>query len=288
MGCRARVWAATRRRRGALALCAGLTASPDILDIGCGPGRQSLVLARATGGQVTAVDLHAEFLEEVRQHAATAGLGDRLRVVQADMRDLPFEPASFDLIWSEGAAYAMGVAEALVRWRPLLRPGGYLGYSDLVWTGDVRPTDVQEFFATGYPEMTDVGGNLRRITEAGYALVGQFRLPESAWWDEYYTPLEARLPGLRERYRSDDAALSVIGSTAREIELRRRYPDSYGYQFSIARRPDHDEVAIRALRHGSSLGGFVLDEAEAVAVGVGRCEALHNGPHAFAALDGIA
>jgi hypothetical protein len=42
------------------------------------------------------------------------------------MRDLPFEPGSFDLLWSEGAAHIMGVSEALAAWRPLLRMGGYV------------------------------------------------------------------------------------------------------------------------------------------------------------------
>src|SRR5262245_34626905 len=100
----------------ALAMCTGLAPTPDILDIGCGPGRQTLVLARATGGHVTAVDLHADFLDELRDGAADADLSDRITPIQADMGDLPFEPATFDLIWSEGAAYAMGVAAALVAW----------------------------------------------------------------------------------------------------------------------------------------------------------------------------
>ena len=42
----------------ALALCMGLPAPPVILDVGCGPGVQTMTLARATGGRVTAVDLH--------------------------------------------------------------------------------------------------------------------------------------------------------------------------------------------------------------------------------------
>lgn len=49
--------------RKALALVPGLPAAPCILDLGCGPGRQSLVLAEQSGGQVTAVDLQSAFLE---------------------------------------------------------------------------------------------------------------------------------------------------------------------------------------------------------------------------------
>ncbi|NRA02079.1 MAG: hypothetical protein HRU00_05690 [Myxococcales bacterium] len=42
--------ASTRR---ALALVPELPSAPRILDLGCGPGRQTLVLARETGGQLT-------------------------------------------------------------------------------------------------------------------------------------------------------------------------------------------------------------------------------------------
>ncbi len=60
-------------------------------------------------------------------------------------------------------------------------------------------------------------------------------VPDAAWWDDYYTPLEARLPALRGRYANDPAALAVVESTAREIAMRRRYPQSYGYVLFAAR-----------------------------------------------------
>lgn len=218
----------------ALAMCTELPARPRILDIGCGPGRQSLVLARTSGGHVTAVDLHEPFLDQVREAAAAEGLGDRVTAVRADMRALPFEAASFDVVWSEGAVFIMGVAAALASWRRLLRPGGCLVFSEIVWTGKERPAVVADVLA-GYPAMTDVEGNLRLIAEAGYELVGRFTVPESGWWDEYYAPLEARLPALRERYRADAEALAVVESTAQEIDLRRRYASSYDYHFFVAR-----------------------------------------------------
>lgn len=218
----------------ALAMCTELPAQPWILDVGCGPGRQSLVLARVAGGHVTAVDLHEPFLEQLLEAAVGEGLGDRISAVQADMRALPFEAASFDLVWSEGAAFVMGVAAALAAWRRLLRPGGYLAFSEIVWTGHDRPAAVAELMA-GYSAMTDIEGNIARIAEAGYDLVGHFPVPESGWWDEYYTPLEARLPALRDRYRDDADALAVVESTAQEIDVRRRYAEGYDYQFFVTR-----------------------------------------------------
>jgi ubiquinone/menaquinone biosynthesis C-methylase UbiE len=219
----------------ALALCAGLPAQPDILDVGCGPGLQTVTLARATGGQVTAVDLHEEFLDQLRGHASSDSVADRIAIMRGDMRDLPFGPASFDLVWSEGAAYIMGTFEALVDWRRFLRSGGYVAFSELVWTTPDRPAEVVELYARGYAGMTDVAGNRARIRDAGYELVGHFRLPEAAWWDEYFGPLEAKLPALFKKYAGDDAALAIVDETRREIDLRRRYPESFGYEFFVAR-----------------------------------------------------
>ncbi len=59
-------------------------------------------------------------------------------------------------------------------------------------------------------------------------LLGHFALPDAAWWENYYNPLEARLPELRSRYESDEEALAVIQMTEAEIVLRRKFPDAYG------------------------------------------------------------
>jgi hypothetical protein len=86
--------------------------------------------------------------------------------------------------------------------------------------------------------MTDVDTNLDSFRGAGYEILGRFTLPDGDWWDDYYTPLEAKLPTLSERYAGDDAALAIVESAAREIEVRRRYPASYGYEFVVARAID--------------------------------------------------
>jgi SAM-dependent methyltransferase len=218
----------------ALALCRGLPPRPEVLDIGCGPGLQTLALARALPGPITAVDLHPEYLEQLERAARAGGVADRVTTVVADMRALPFPDASFDLVWSEGAAYIMGFANAVAEWRQLLRPGGCLAVSELVWLTPDPPAEVADFFGQEYPAMADIETNLAIFEAAGYEVLGHLTLPEAAWWDDYYTPLAAKLPALRKRYRGDPDALAVVESTAREIEMRRRHPDAYGYESFVA------------------------------------------------------
>jgi SAM-dependent methyltransferase len=220
----------------ALSLCRGLPEAPAIVDIGCGPGMQSTVLAEASGGHVTAVDTHEEYLDQLKARADVAGVSESGDVVSADMNDLPLAPGVFDLVWSEGAAYIMGVEAALVAWRRLLKPGGFIAFSELVWLRHDPPSDVKEFFGSEYPPMTDVATNSETVRRCGYELVGHFTLPDSAWWEDYYTPLEAKVPALLEKYAGDEVALKVVRATAREIEMRRRFGDWYGYEFFVGQR----------------------------------------------------
>lgn len=219
----------------ALALCEDLPDRPEALDVGCGPGMQTLALAHALNGRVTAVDLYDEYLDELRRRVASAGLGDRVRALRADMRQLPLPDDAFDLVWSEGAAYIMGFDQALASWRRLLRPDGCIAVSELVWLTDERPEEAARFFAAAYPAMKTVEEACDSVRSAGYELLGSFVLPDAAWWEHYYGPLEAKLPGLRRRFDGEPTALTIIGETESEIAIRRNYPDAYGYAFLVGR-----------------------------------------------------
>ncbi len=180
---------AAEHTRRALAACEGLTTEPAVLDVGCGPGLQTMTLAAETTGPVLGVDRVPAYLHQLTANAAAAGLEKRVLPLVADMNDLPFERNTFDLIWSEGAAYIMGFAEAMAAWRPLLRPGGYLAATELVWLKPNPPEEAVTFWNAEYPPMTTVEKRLADVHAAGYTVVEHFSLPDAAWWDDYYTPL---------------------------------------------------------------------------------------------------
>jgi hypothetical protein len=149
------------------------------------------------------------------------------------MTRLPFVPASFDAIWSEGAAYIMGLERALTAWKEFLRPSGFIAVTELVWLQADPPAEAAEFFSEAYPAMADVEQILRIVQRCGFDVVGHFTLPDKAWWTDYYGPLESKLPYLFRKYGGDEEALAIVEAARREIEVRRLYPRSYGYEFFI-------------------------------------------------------
>ena len=220
----------------AFELCSELPKSPEVLDIGSGPGLQTLVLAEACSGHILAVDTCQEYLQQFRKRVEEAGLRGRVEARNADMTKLNLPEASLDLIWCEGAAYIMGISEALEAWRSFLRDRAYLAFTELVWLEENPSAEVANFFREEYPAMTSCGAIEQKVVEAGYQLAGTFTLPDSAWWDDYYTPLESKLPSLKHKYEGDQEALGVIAMTEAEIDMRRRFGESYGYQFFVARK----------------------------------------------------
>ncbi|MBE0480498.1 MAG: class I SAM-dependent methyltransferase, partial [Dehalococcoidia bacterium] len=153
--------------RKALSMAGKLPDKPRIIDIGCGPGMQTLDLASATDGVITAVDNWQPFLDQLEKKAAQEGLQDQIKTVNADMAALDFEDASFDLVWSEGAAYIMGFQNALHSWKRLLKKPGCLVVSEIAWLRDNPPEEVREYFAAEYPAMRDIESNLDLIRGAG-------------------------------------------------------------------------------------------------------------------------
>jgi SAM-dependent methyltransferase len=220
----------------ALALCRGLPASPAILDLGCGSGAQTFHLAELTAGSIVAVDRHAPSIERLRAMVTERGLSDRVRPMVGDMAHPGLPPESFDLTWSEGALYNLGIGNALRVCHGLLRPGGYLAFTDAVWRQENPPPEVKASFDLDYPTMGRVPDILAAIERGGFSLKGRFTLPDEAWWDDFYAPMERRIEELRVKYAADTEALAVLDQLAQEPEMHRRHSDCYAYEFFVARR----------------------------------------------------
>ena len=183
-----------------------------------------------------ALDSHAPSIERLRATVDVQGLAERIQPMVGDMAEPGMPPASFDLVWSEGALYNIGIEKALRICHGLLRPSGYLAFTDAVWRRDNPPPEVKTSFEADYPAMGRVPDVLAAIERSSFSLIGHFTLPDESWWKDFYTPMEIRIEELRGKYGADDEALAVLDQLAQEPEMHRRYSDCYAYEFFVARR----------------------------------------------------
>jgi SAM-dependent methyltransferase len=105
-----------------------------VLDAGCGGGRHAYYAAR-NGADVWAVDI-GPAVEVAKANNRSL---DNVRVAQADVHHLPFEPASFDLVYSIGVLHHLPDPESA--FRNLLRyvkPGGWI-HIYLYWKPENQP-----------------------------------------------------------------------------------------------------------------------------------------------------
>ena len=215
---------------------------PRILDIGCGPGAQTLCLAEISNGEVFAVDNHAPFIDNLKRNAKERGLEKLVHPTLADMTKLPFENGSFDMIWAEGSIYIIGVETGLEQLRPLLKNDGIIAFTEVSWLKANIPEELNQFWMNAYPAITSIDENIRRIEGIGFDMIGHFILPDQDWWDDYYDPIQEKLPSLREKYKDDLEGMDVIMAAEKEIDLHHRFSSYYGYVFYIAEREDKETV----------------------------------------------
>jgi ubiquinone/menaquinone biosynthesis C-methylase UbiE len=221
--------------RKAYNLIKNYVSEPHILDIGCGPGMQTIELGSLTDGTILATDMNEEFLTVLSENAKKYGLSQKIKIEKADMKNLPYQARQFDVIWSEGAIFIMGFENGLREWRKFLKQSGILVVSELSWIKENAPKEAVDFWMDAYPAADTVEGNIQKAINSGYEVIDSFVIPESAWWDHYYDPLEKRLSQFSEKYKKDEEALKTIADMQYEIELFRKYHEYYGYVFYLLR-----------------------------------------------------
>ena len=210
-----------------------------ILEIGCGNGNATAVLAELSDAKIIALDHDQAALDRLMAMLSTKQLSKNVDTICQDMSALDFpnvfqndcQNAAFDLIWIETSIYIIGVEQALNRWRHFLSEQGMLVFNDLVWLTSTPHIEAKQYWLDAYPDMVSVATRISQINAAGFRVVDQFQLDKTAW-QNYYTPLKARLIEL-----SDELSHSkVLNDINREIEIYETYLGEFGYQFFILQK----------------------------------------------------
>lgn len=122
-----------------------LSPGSQILDLGCGPGRDIRIFSEA-GHNPIGIDMNPAFIEMARRHG---------EVIDGDIREISsvFSPLSFDGVWAQASLVHLQrtAVELLLRdLRDLLRPNGHI-YACVPATGEtgwVDESDGRRWYTT--------------------------------------------------------------------------------------------------------------------------------------------
>jgi sarcosine/dimethylglycine N-methyltransferase len=121
-----------RLATAALIDLAPVGAGDRVLDAGTGIGGTARLIAAERGARVTAVDLTPEYCDVARWLNDAVGLGHMIEVLEADVTELPFDDATFEVVFSQHVQ--MNVADKrrlYAEAHRVLVPGGRLALWDV-------------------------------------------------------------------------------------------------------------------------------------------------------------
>ena len=202
-----------------------------ILDIGCGVGDKTILLANYfENSTVEAIDLFKHHLAVLDEKIAENNLDERVFTYEMGLNDLDFANEEFDIVFSDATVERIGFEIALKEWKRLLKPGGYLIVSDVSWIRN--PSDESKrFWKRIYDGVDTIDAKIRQVEDEGYEFIDYIITPKSDWKD-FYSKLERNIDSLK----SDKSAKDFVKLTRDEIQTFRKNGDDYSYVFYIMRK----------------------------------------------------
>ena len=115
-----------------LAQLAGLKAGMHVLDVGSGIGGPARQLAQEFDCHVTGLDLTEEFCQTATRLSELVRLNGRVEFRCGNALDLPFEPESFDMVWTQHASMNIADKSRLFsEFHRVLKPNGRVSIYDV-------------------------------------------------------------------------------------------------------------------------------------------------------------
>lgn len=203
----------------------------NILDIGCGVGSSTMLLANYfKNAEVEAIDLFKHYLDVLDEKISKNDLGSRVFTYKMDMNDLDFANEELDIVFAEASAEIIGFKRALKEWKRLLKPEGYLIISDVSWIQKPSSNSVK-FWKNIYDEVDLIENKIKQIKNEDYEFIDYVIVPKDDW-NSYYNKLEKNL----NKLSSDKSAKDFVGQIKKEINHYRQNSDDYSYVFYIMRK----------------------------------------------------
>ncbi len=145
---------------------------PIILDIGCGTGIPTLILAEKFDGTVYAVDIDTPSLEVLEEKIKGLNKYRKIVLLNDSLLNLAKLNLKFDIILAEGVLNVVGFQKGLKILAENCVKQGYIIIHDEYQNDPVKR---------------------RNFHKNKLDVIGSFKLNKDTWWDEYYSCLEERM-----------------------------------------------------------------------------------------------
>ena len=179
-------------------LAAADLAGKNVLEIGSGIGGPALLMAGEHAAEkVVGIDIEPHLIDRAVRNASAAGLEEKVEFRLVEPGPLPFDPASFDVVFSKDAIVhiedKLGIYREIHR---VLRPGGRFVAGD--WLASENADDLPEFRRycetshLSFAMQTAADANAR-LAEAGFS--GIELVDRNAWYAAFARKQIERIEG---------------------------------------------------------------------------------------------
>lgn len=219
----------------------GLCAESSVLEIDCGMGGVSVSLAEQFRCMVTGTESRPDFAEEARRRAIFSDVDLLVNILETGQDDLPFDDAFFDLAISLRPPYPYDSGRLALRLARVVRPGGWLALSDLVWkpdTAHAASDTVLEWLDRFAPlKISEMDERKGLFEEEGFQ-VEWSGLEKDASWESFYAPQARSILENRLEYSDSSEAISTLAHWQDELEMYHSGggKESLGYACFLLRR----------------------------------------------------
>ena len=205
-----------------LANRAAVTNERYVVDLCSGLGGPARHLASTRGCRVIGVDFTASRHEAAIRLTALARLSHRVSFCLADVRDVPFPDASFDVaISQEGFAHVPDKSRLVAEAVRLVKPGGTIAFTDIVRRVTLSPAIAQRLYDDmAFNDIESAEGYVELLGRHGCVSVGREDL--NADWTAILQERLRMYRGMRE------STIAVHGAEAYE-----RYDAAYTHFVSL-------------------------------------------------------
>lgn len=110
----------------------------NVIDIACGKGSTTMLLAEKYGCHVTGIDISEELIQEARYMAKKKGLTHKVEFLIGDAMNLPFQNNCFDIAISQAMLVLVeDKIKTIQETYRVIKPGGKAGWLELSWKKEI-------------------------------------------------------------------------------------------------------------------------------------------------------